>query len=216
MKILILGVGQVGRSAAYSLAREPANEVTVVDINEPALRELQDRIDVRAVAGNASYPSVLEAAGIADTDILIALTNSDEVNIVACQIAQLLYRTPTRIARIRAAEYTSRPVLFAEGALAVDVWISPEELVTDYIVHLLSNPWRAAGGGFRRRPGAAGERARTCRWPAGGQAAAHPARAPARERRAGGGGVPRRAPDRDRWRHRDRRERRDLLRRRAR
>jgi trk system potassium uptake protein TrkA len=140
MKILILGVGQVGRSAAYSLAREPANEVTVVDVNEPALRELQDRIDVRAVAGNASYPSVLEAAGIADTDILIALTNSDEVNIVACQIAQLLYRTPTRIARIRAAEYTSRPVLFAEGALAVDVWISPEELVTDYIVHLLSNP----------------------------------------------------------------------------
>ena len=140
MKILILGVCQVGRSAAYSLAREPANEVTVVDVNEPALRDLQDRVDVRAVAGNASYPSVLEAAGIADTDILIALTNSDEVNIVACQIAQLLYRTPTRIARIRAAEYTSRPVLFAEGALAVDVWISPEELVTDYIVHLLSNP----------------------------------------------------------------------------
>jgi trk system potassium uptake protein TrkA len=140
MKILILGVGQVGRSAAYSLAREPANEVTVVDVNEPALRELQDRIDVRAVAGNASYPSALESAGIADTDILIALTNSDEVNIVACQIAQLLYRTPTRIARIRAAEYTSRPLLFAEGALAVDVWISPEELVTDYIVHLLSNP----------------------------------------------------------------------------
>jgi trk system potassium uptake protein len=140
MKILILGVGQVGRSAAYDLAREPANEVTVVDVNEQALRDLQDRIDVRAVAGNAAYPSVLEAAGIGDTDILIALTNSDEVNIVACQIAQLLYRTPTRIARIRAAEYTSRSQLFAEGGLAVDVWISPEELVTDYIVHLLSNP----------------------------------------------------------------------------
>ena len=140
MKILILGAGQVGRTAAQSLAGEPANEVTVVDIHEQALRDLQDRIDIRAVAGNASYPSVLEAAGIADTDILIALTNSDEVNIVACQIAQLLYRTPTRIARIRAAEYTSRPQLFAEGGLAVDVWISPEELVTDYIAHLLSNP----------------------------------------------------------------------------
>jgi trk system potassium uptake protein TrkA len=140
MKILILGAGQVGRTAAQSLAGEPANEVTVVDINEQALRDLQDRIDIRAVAGNASYPSVLEAAGIADTDILIALTNSDEVNIVACQIAQLLYRTPTRIARIRAAEYTSRPQLFAEGGLAVDVWISPEELITDYIAHLLSNP----------------------------------------------------------------------------
>src|SRR5579862_8581089 len=140
MKILILGAGQVGRTAAYHLSREPANEVTVVDATVDVLRDLQDRLDIRAVAGYGSYPAVLEAAGIADTDILVALTNSDEVNIVACGIAQLLYRTPTRIARIRAAEYTSRPVLFAEGALAVDVWISPEELVTDYIVHLLSNP----------------------------------------------------------------------------
>ena len=140
MKILILGAGQVGRTAAYNLAREPNNEVTVVDTDEQVLRDLQDRIDIRAVAGSASYPSVLESAGIADTDILIALTSSDEVNIVACEIAHALYRTPTRIARIRAAEYTSRPQLFAEGALAVDVWISPEELVTDYIAHLLSNP----------------------------------------------------------------------------
>jgi trk system potassium uptake protein TrkA len=140
MKILILGAGQVGRTAAANLAREPANEVTVIDTDEQVLRDLQDRIDVRAVAGNASYPSVLESAGIADTDILVAVTSSDEVNMVACQIAQTLYRTPTRIARIRAAEYTSRPQLFAEGALAVDVWISPEELVTDYIAHLLSNP----------------------------------------------------------------------------
>jgi trk system potassium uptake protein TrkA len=140
MKILILGAGQVGRTAASNLAREPANEVTVVDTDEQVLRDLQDRIDVRAVAGHASYPSVLESAGIADTDILVAVTSSDEVNMVACQIAQTLYRTPTRIARIRAAEYTSRPQLFAEGALAVDVWISPEELVTDYIAHLLSNP----------------------------------------------------------------------------
>ena len=104
------------------------------------LRDLQDRIDISVVAGYASHPAVLESAGIADTDILIALTGSDEVNIVACQIAHTLYRTPTRIARIRAAEYTARPNLFVEGALAVDVWISPEELVTDYITHLLSNP----------------------------------------------------------------------------
>jgi trk system potassium uptake protein TrkA len=140
MKILILGAGQVGRTAAYSLALEPANEVTVVDTDEQVLRDLQDRIDISVVAGHASHPSVLESAGIADTDIVIALTSSDEVNIVACQIAHTLYRTPTRIARIRAAEYTTRPSLFVEGALAVDVWISPEELVTDYITHLLSNP----------------------------------------------------------------------------
>jgi trk system potassium uptake protein TrkA len=140
MKILILGAGQVGRTAAYHLSREPANEVTVVDTNDDVLRDLQDRLDIRAVAGNGSYPTVLEAAGIADTDILVALTSSDEVNIVACGIAQALYRTPTKIARVRAPEYTTREQLFAEGALAVDVWISPEQLVTEYIAHLLSYP----------------------------------------------------------------------------
>ena len=140
MKILILGAGQVGRTAAYHLSREPANEVTVVDTNEDVLRDLQDRLDVRAVAGNGSYPAVLETAGIADTDILVALTNSDEVNIVACEIAHALSRTPTKIARIRAPEYTSREQLFTEGGLAVDVWISPEQLVTEYIARLLSYP----------------------------------------------------------------------------
>ena len=140
MKVLILGAGQVGRSAAYHLSREPANEVTVIDTNEDTLRDLQDRMDVRAVAGNASYPNVLESAGIADTDILIALTSSDEVNMIACEVAHTLYRTPTKIARIRAAEYTSRAPLFTEGALAVDFWISPEQLVTDYIARLLSYP----------------------------------------------------------------------------
>jgi trk system potassium uptake protein TrkA len=140
MKILILGAGQVGRTAAYHLSREPANEVTVVDTNEDVLRDLQDRLDIRAIAGNGAYPSVLEAASIADTDILVALTSSDEVNIVACEIAHALYRTPTKIARIRASEYTSRAQLFTEGALAVDVWISPEQLVTEYIARLLSYP----------------------------------------------------------------------------
>src|SRR5665213_2870504 len=140
MKILILGAGQVGRTAAYHLSREPANEVTVVDTNEDALRDLQDRLDVRAVAGNGSHPAVLEAAGIADTDILVALTSSDEVNMIACEIAYTLYRTPTKIARIRAPEYTTRTQLFAEGALAVDFWISPEQLVTEYIARLLSYP----------------------------------------------------------------------------
>jgi trk system potassium uptake protein len=140
VKVLILGAGQVGRSAAYHLAREPDNEVTVIDSNESVLRDLQSRIDVRTVAGNASYPSVLEAAGIADADILVALTSSDEVNMVACEIANALYRTPTKIARIRAPEYTSQEKLFADGALAVDAWISPEQLVTEYIERLIHNP----------------------------------------------------------------------------
>jgi trk system potassium uptake protein TrkA len=140
MKILILGAGQVGRTAASHLSREPANEVTVVDTNEEVLRDLQDRLDIRAVAGHASYPNVLEAAGIADTDVLVALTSSDEVNMIACSIAHTLHRTRTKIARIRASEYTRREQLFTEGALAVDVWISPEKLVTDHIMRLLSYP----------------------------------------------------------------------------
>jgi len=140
MKILILGAGQVGRTAAQHLAREPANEVTVVDVDEALLRDLQDRFDIRAVAGHASHSSVLESAGIADTEVLVALTNSDEVNIVACQIAHALYRTPTKIARIRSSEYTAREQLFTEGALAVDVWINPEQLVTEHVTRLLSYP----------------------------------------------------------------------------
>ncbi len=140
MKILILGAGQVGRTAAYRLAREEANEVTVVDTDEEALRDLQDRLDIRTVAGNASYPSVLEAAGIASTDILVALTSSDEVNMMACEVAYTLYRTRTKIARIRSSEYTGHPKLFSDEALSVDVWISPEQLVTEYIERLIRYP----------------------------------------------------------------------------
>lgn len=140
MKIVILGAGQVGRTAAYHLAREEANEVTVVDLNEDVLRDLQDRLDIRTVAGNAAYPTVLEAAGAADADIIVALTSSDEVNMMACEVAYTLYRTPTKIARIRAAEYTGHPKLFSAEALSVDVWISPEQLVTEYIERVIHYP----------------------------------------------------------------------------
>jgi trk system potassium uptake protein len=140
MKIVILGAGQVGRTAAYQLSREEANEVTVVDINEDVLRDLQDRIDIRTVVGNGAYPTVLEAAGAAEADIIVALTNSDEVNMMACEVAYTLFRTPTKIARIRSVEYTSRPELFIDEALAVDVFISPEQLVTEYIEQLIRYP----------------------------------------------------------------------------
>jgi trk system potassium uptake protein len=140
MKILILGAGQVGRTAAHHLSREEANEVTVVDVNEDALRELQDRLDVRTVAGNAAWPTVLEAAGAAEADIIVALTSSDEVNMMACQVAFTLFRTPTKIARIRAAEYTARTQLFGADGLSVDVFINPEELVTEYIERLINHP----------------------------------------------------------------------------
>src|SRR5262249_14433103 len=115
VKIVTRGAGQVDRSAASSLSREEANEVTVVDIDEDILRNLQDRLDIRTVAGNASYPTVLEAAGAPEADIIVALTSSDEVNMMACEVAHTLYRTPTQIARIRSPEYTHRPHGFSDA-----------------------------------------------------------------------------------------------------
>lgn len=140
MNILILGAGQVGTTAAYSLAREEANEVTIVDQNPELLRDLQDRLDVRTVVGNAAYPEVLERAGAKDADMIIALTNSDEINMIACQMAHTLFRTPTKIARIRAAEYANRAELFGPDILPIDVLISPEALVTEYIEQLIHFP----------------------------------------------------------------------------
>jgi trk system potassium uptake protein TrkA len=140
MKILILGAGQVGSSAAYHLSREEANEVTVVDMRPEVLRELQDRLDIRTVVGHAAYPDVLQRAGANDADIVVALTDSDETNMVACQVAYTLFHTPTKIARIRAAEYMNSKKLFAQDAIPVDVRISPEQLVCEYIEQLILYP----------------------------------------------------------------------------
>lgn len=140
MKIIILGAGQVGRTAAYHLAKEEANDVTVVDLRDDVLRELRDRLDIRTVAGHGSHPDVLERAGVKDADMIIALTDSDETNMVACQVAATLYRTQTKIARIRSAEYLNREALFSDSAMQVDVQISPEELVTEHIEQLIRYP----------------------------------------------------------------------------
>ena len=140
MRILILGAGQVGSSAAQLLSREEANEVTVVDLRADALRELQDRLDIRTVVGHASHPDVLERAGANDADIIIALTDSDETNMVACQIAYTMHHTPTKIARIRSVEYVNTPALFTQDAIPVDVRISPEQLVCHHVEQLIHFP----------------------------------------------------------------------------
>ena len=140
MNILIIGAGQVGSTAAYSLAREEANEVTIVDLNPEVLRDLQDRLDVRTVVGNGAYPEALERASARDADMIIALTNSDESNMVACQVARTLFKIPTKMARIRSAGYASREELFGPDGVPVDVPISPEALVTEYIERLIHYP----------------------------------------------------------------------------
>ena len=94
------------------------------------LRELQDRLDIRTVVGHAAYPDVLERAGAQDADIVVALTDSDETNMVACQVAYTRFHTPTKIARIRAAEYMNAKSLFTQDAIPIDVRISPESVNT--------------------------------------------------------------------------------------
>lgn len=140
MKILILGAGQVGGTLARNLASEK-NDITIVDTNESALEELQTRLDIRTVAGQAAHPTTLRKAGADDTDMLIAVTSSDETNMIACQIAHTLFRIPTKICRVRAQAYVQRAdELFKPESIPVDVTIAPEQLVTRAIARLLEHP----------------------------------------------------------------------------
>ncbi len=139
MKIIILGAGQVGSSVAASLVNEE-NDITLVDVDPTALQLISERYDLRTITGIASHPSVLAKAGAKDADMIIAVTNSDEVNMIACQVAYTLFHTPTKIARIREIEYLKNTRLLTHEALPVDVLISPEQLVTEYIERLISHP----------------------------------------------------------------------------
>ncbi|MCQ4272451.1 Trk system potassium transporter TrkA [Pseudomonas kuykendallii] len=139
MKIIILGAGQVGGTLAEHLASE-ANDITVVDTDGERLRALGDRLDIRTIQGRGSFPTVLRQAGADDADMLVAVTNSDETNMVACQVAFTLFHTPTKIARVRESAYLTRSGLFDNDAIPVDVLISPEQVVTNYIKRLIEYP----------------------------------------------------------------------------
>jgi trk system potassium uptake protein TrkA len=138
MRIVILGAGQVGASVAEALSSE-ANDITLVDQNRDALAELADRLDVRTLVGNAAYPSILQQAGIGDADMLVAVTQSDQTNLVACKIARSLFNVTTRIARLRSPDFLD-PALLANDNFAVDYAICPEQDITDYIVKLIEFP----------------------------------------------------------------------------
>jgi trk system potassium uptake protein TrkA len=139
VKIVILGAGQVGSTVAESLVSE-ANDITVVDIDPPRLKRLQDRLDLRTVTGNAAHPAVLEQAGARDADLLLAVTQSDETNMVACKLAATMFNIPTKIARIRSADYLSHPEIFSPENFAVDHSICPEQILCDYIAKLIQFP----------------------------------------------------------------------------
>ena len=140
MKIIILGAGPVGGTLAENLVGEN-NDITIVDRNSDRLRELQDKYDLRVINGFACHPETLREAGAQDADMLVAVTNSDETNMAACQVAFTIFNTPNRIARIRSPEYLKeKDALFRSGAVPVDHLIAPEELVTSYIQRLIQYP----------------------------------------------------------------------------
>ncbi|MDY0572561.1 Trk system potassium transporter TrkA [Pasteurella multocida] len=140
MKIIILGAGQVGKTLAENLVSED-NDITLVDNQSLRLENLQSKHDLRVVNGSASSPRVLREAGAQDADLLVAVTSSDEINMVACQISYTLFNTPTKIARIRNAEYLrEKDKLFQTNVLPIDHIISPEKLVTDEITRLIDYP----------------------------------------------------------------------------
>jgi len=140
MKIIILGAGRVGASVAENLIASEENDITLIDSDHEPLAALQDRLDLRVVVGNAIYPSVLKNAGAEDADLIIALTQSDQTNLVACKIAQSVFNIPTRVARLRANDFHTDQGLLAKENFAVDFAICPEQTITEYVARLVEFP----------------------------------------------------------------------------
>lgn len=146
MKIIILGAGQTGSALAEYLVTEN-NDVTVIDEDGEKLLALQERFDLQVIPGNVSYPHILDSAGAHNADMIVAVTNSDEANMLACQIAHLLFAIPQKVARIRAPEYSddAYPLFASTGAasnsaISIDNIISPERLITQHISKLIQYP----------------------------------------------------------------------------
>lgn len=139
MRILILGAGVTGASVAEALASEE-NDIVVIDFRVDLLEALKERFDIATVTGNAAHPSVLEQAGISTMDMVIAVTDRDETNMLACLIINALYSKPKTIARVRAIDYLKHPSLFGSTGIPVDIVISPEQIVMNSICNLIEFP----------------------------------------------------------------------------
>lgn len=141
MRIIICGAGQVGTGIARQLTAEDHN-IVIIDENADALREMSESLEVTTVLGRPSVPSVLEEAGAERSDLVIAVTLNDEINMVVCQVAHSLFNVPTKIARIRNQRYLL-PVwrdLYRKNHLPIDYIISPELEVAHAILNRLHVP----------------------------------------------------------------------------
>jgi trk system potassium uptake protein TrkA len=141
MRVIICGAGQVGYNIAAYLSRED-NDVTVVDIQQDLIGKINDNLDVNAIYGHASSPDVLNAAGAKGADMMIAVTQSDEVNMVACQIGHSLFGIPKKIARVREQSYLQPEWsnLFSRAHMPIDTIISPEVIIANDIFQRLAVP----------------------------------------------------------------------------
>ncbi|MCK9992024.1 MAG: trk system potassium uptake protein [Alphaproteobacteria bacterium] len=148
MKVIVCGAGQVGFNIAKQLAAEH-NDVTVIDQNAELIRKISDTLDVQGMTGHAAHPDVLERAGASDADMIIAVTQNDEVNMIACQVAHSLFNLPMKVARIRTQAYLQKQWLnmFSRDHLPIDVIISPEVEVGRAVLRRLAMP-----GAFEAAP----------------------------------------------------------------
>ena len=141
MKIIICGAGQVGRGIAERLVGEDT-DLTVIDTQPNLVQSLSDSLDVQGIIGHGSHPDVLERAGAGDAEMIIAVTHSDEVNMVTCEVANAIFNVPTKIARVRSQAYLKPEYrqLFSRANTAIDVVISPEVAVGDMVLRRLALP----------------------------------------------------------------------------
>ena len=141
MKVIVCGAGQVGYNIARYLA-VAGNDVTAIDQRAELTQKIGESLDIQAITGFASHPEVLEQAGAEDAEMLIAVTNADEVNMVTCQVAHSLFNVPTKIARVRHQSYLQSRWrdLFRREHMPIDVIISPELEVARAITRRLEVP----------------------------------------------------------------------------
>lgn len=139
MNITICGAGTVGSSVAEALAREN-NNVTLADTNGAKLKRISERLDIKTVLGDAADPDILVSAAIEDADILLAVTTRDDTNIVICQLAHSLYKTPNKFARLRNSKFLEYKKLFRNDDIPIDAIITPEQLVSKQIMKLIEHP----------------------------------------------------------------------------
>ena len=141
MNIIICGAGRVGFTIAKLLS-EQGHSITVIDQSSEDIQKINDSLDVKAIVGKATYPSILEKANAPETDMIIAVTRNDEINMLICQIASTLFNVPKKIARIRSQEYLNPKFssLFSKENLPIDFIISPELEIAKSIQRKLEAP----------------------------------------------------------------------------